>query len=73
MHEGDKELHVQRVHLRCSLAGEPARILSELKKKGVIRSYADGVCQGLLALWEKNIARELEEAQLKASKRLNEE
>lgn len=62
-----------RVHIRCAINGEPARILLELRHRGIIRSNADGVCQGLLALWEKVVRRELEEAQLKASKRLAEE
>jgi hypothetical protein len=62
-----------RVHIRCAINGEPARILLELRHRGIIRSNADGVSQGLLALWEKVVRRELEEAQLKASKRLAEE
>jgi hypothetical protein len=68
---GGKESN--RVHIRCSINGEPARVLLELKHQGIIRSNADAVCQGLLALWEKVVKRELEEAQLKASKRLDEE
>jgi len=61
------------VHIRASIEGEPARILLQLKDRGIIRSYVDGVCQGLLALWRDVLKRELEEAQLKASKRLAEE
>jgi len=62
-----------RVHIRCVINGEPARVLLELRRRGIIRSNADAVCQGLLALWEKIVRRELEEAQLKASKHLTEE
>jgi len=61
-----------RVHIRCAINGEPARVLLELRRRGIIRSNADAVCQGLLTLWEKIVRRELEEAQLKASKRLAE-
>jgi len=62
-----------RVHIRCMINGEPARVLLELRRRGIIRSNTDAVCQGLLTLWEKIVRRELEEAQLKASKRLAEE
>lgn len=62
-----------RVHIRCSIDGEPARILLELKHRGIIRSNADAVCQGLLTLWEKVLRRELAEAEVKASKKLEEE
>jgi len=61
------------VHIRASIDGEPARILLQLKDRGIIRSYVDGICQGLLALWRDVLKRELEEAQLNASKRLAEE
>ena len=62
-----------KVHIRCAINGEPARVLLELKHRGVIRSNADAVCQGLLALWEKVVRRELEEARLMASKHLEQE
>jgi hypothetical protein len=62
-----------RVHIRCAVDGEPARVLLELRRRGIIRSNADAVCQGLLALWEKAVRRELEEARLMASKRLEQE
>lgn len=58
------------VHIRASIDGEPARILVQLKDRGIIRSYVDGVCQGLLVLWKEVLSRELEEARLAASKRL---
>jgi len=58
------------VHIRCQVTGEPAKILAELKKRGLVRSHADAVCQGLLALWEKVLRRELQEAQVKTSKKL---
>jgi hypothetical protein len=58
------------VHIRCVVDGEPARILLELKKRGLVRSHVDGICQGLLALWREVLKRELEEAKVLASKRL---
>jgi len=60
------------VHIRCRITGEPAKILAELKKRGLARSYVDGICQGLVCLWERVVRRQLEEAQLKASQRLEE-
>jgi len=69
----DKCEEFSKVHIRCSIDGEPARILVELKRRGLVRSHVDAISQGLMALWEKVVRRELEEAQLKASKRLAEE
>ena len=62
-----------RVHIRCLIDGEPARILTELKNRGLVRSHVDAICQGLVCLWERVVKRQLEEAQLKASKKLEEE
>lgn len=61
------------VHIRCQVTGEPAKILAELKKRGLVRSHVDAICQGLVCLWERVVKRQLEEAQLKASKKLEEE
>jgi len=60
------------VHIRASIEGEPARILLELKRRGLARSNVDAISQSLITLWEKIIARELREAQLKTSQRLEE-
>lgn len=35
------------VHLRFTLKGEPARILKELKERGIIKTYQEGVRHAL--------------------------
>lgn len=59
-----------KVYIKCSISGKPAKVLLELKSKGYCRSNVDALSQGLLALWKEVVRRELEEAQLKASKKL---
>lgn len=54
------------VRLSLTLRGEAARILLELKNKGVIRSYSDGVNQALLVFYAKIVGQELLLARLKA-------
>jgi len=61
------------VHIRCQVTGKPAKILAELKKRGLVRSHVDAICQGLVCLWEQVLRRQLREAQLEASQRLQEE
>lgn len=62
-----------KVCVRCIISGEPANIFLELKRRGIVRSTRDAVVQGLMSLHEKIVQRDLKIAQLKASKRLNEE
>jgi hypothetical protein len=54
------------VRLSLTLHGEAARILLELKNKGVIRSYSDGVNQAIRVFYEKIVGQELLSARLKA-------
>jgi hypothetical protein len=62
-----------KVRVNCEITGEPAEIFVELKRRGIIHSARDAVVQGLMSLHEKVLQRDLQMAQLKASKRLNEE
>lgn len=57
---------MQRVRLSLALRGEIARILIELRRRGVIRSYSDGVCQGIRLFYEKVLEQDLRSARLKA-------
>jgi len=61
------------VHIRCQITGDPAKILTELKRRGLARSNVDAISQGLVCLWEKIVTRQLREAQLNASRRLEKE
>jgi len=62
-----------RVEVRCTLSEEPARIILELKERGIVATVREAVVHGLMALHERVLERDLKEAQVKASKRLNEE
>jgi len=62
-----------KVYVKCTLRGEPARIVVELKERGVVRSVREAVVHGLLALYEKTMERDLKRAQVLASRRLEEE
>jgi hypothetical protein len=56
------------VRINTVINGEPAEILLELKKRGIILSNTDAVIQGLLALYEKVVQRDLEVARLRSLK-----
>lgn len=58
--------------MKFTLVGEPARILRELKNRGVVQSYRDAVSQGLLLLYDETLRRELQMYRVSAAKRLEE-
>jgi hypothetical protein len=62
-----------KIVIKCEVLGEPARIYLELKRRGLVRSARDAFVQGIVSLHEKVVARDLQLAQLKASRRLNKE
>jgi hypothetical protein len=53
------------VRVNCNINGDAARILLELKKRGVIQSNREAVVQGLFTLQEKVMKLDLEKAKLK--------
>jgi hypothetical protein len=53
-----------RVRINTQVEGEPARILMELKQRGIVVSNTDAVIQGILALHEKVLQRDLALARL---------
>ncbi len=53
------------IRVNGTLRDEPARVLLELKRRGVCRSNMDGIGQGLLTLWEKTLDRDAKAARLK--------
>ena len=62
--------------MKCTLSGEPARIVRELKGRGIVASVREIVVHGILEYYEKILQRDLKQARaraLKASKRLNED
>jgi hypothetical protein len=57
------------VYVKCVLRGEPARIIRELKGRGVACSVREIVVQGLLALEEKTLEREIRVERSKSLRR----
>lgn len=55
-----------KVRLNMVLRAETARILLELRARGVIRSYADGVNQAIRLFYDKIIEQDLRFARLQA-------
>ncbi len=47
------------VDIRCTLVGEPARILLELKERGIANSYKAAISQALYAYYGDVLDREL--------------
>jgi hypothetical protein len=54
-----------KIRVNCTLYGEPAKILIELKQRGLATSNTDAVIQALYALHEKIVNRDIRLAQLK--------
>lgn len=54
-----------KVHINCNIKGEPAQILLELKERGLVNSNKDAINQGLCALYNKILERDLKTKQLK--------
>lgn len=57
------------VWVKCRLHGEPARIVRELKAKGVAYGVRELVIQGLMALEEKTLEREIRQSRNQLEKR----
>ena len=57
------------VYVKCVLRGEPARIIRELKGRGVACSVREIVVQGLVALEERTLEREIKGSRLRAERR----
>jgi hypothetical protein len=69
----ESEKPTQKVNIKCMVVGEPAEIFLELKRRGIVRSARDAFIQGIMCLNDKILHRDLKIAQLKASRRLEEE
>jgi hypothetical protein len=51
--------------LNTSIRGEPARIVEELKRRGIVRSNTDAFVQGVYALYKNVVERDLALARLR--------
>ncbi len=53
------------VRINTVLRSEPARVLLELKRRGIVRSNTDAICQALLVYYDRVLERDLKLLQLK--------
>jgi len=59
--------------IRCVLEGDVARMYRELESRGLVKSIREAVAQGITALYEKVMERDLLEARAKTSVQLAEQ
>ena len=62
-----------KVYLKCTLRGDPALIVLELKERGIVGSVREAVVQGLFAFYERILERDLRRAQVASARRFAEE
>jgi len=58
----------ERLRINTVIRGEPAKILLELKRRGIVTSNTDAIIQALRALYEKVVEQDLKRVQLEALK-----
>jgi Arc/MetJ-type ribon-helix-helix transcriptional regulator len=58
--------NVPKVRLSLTLWGETAKILRELRARGVVRSYSDCINQSVRLFYEKILEQDIRYARLKA-------
>ena len=61
-----------KVRINTTISGQPAEILLELKRRGIVTSNTDAVIQALFALHEKVLDRDLRLARLRTLKEVEE-
>lgn len=54
-----------KVRINTKISGQPAEILLELKRRGLVTSNTDAIIQALMALYENVVDRDLRAAQLR--------
>lgn len=57
-----------RVRINTEIEGEPAKMLLELKQRGLVSDNTDAVNQGLLVLYDRTLKRDLARLQLQRLK-----
>ena len=68
--EGLSELGAERVHVRCVIHGDVARMYRELESRGLVKSVREAVSLGITTYYEKVMQRDLLEARAKTSSQL---
>lgn len=64
------EMGVERVHVRCIIHGDVARMYRELESRGLVKSVREAVSLGITTYYEKVMQRDLLEARAKTSSQL---
>ncbi len=59
---------ITRVRINTEIEGESAKMLLELKKRGLVSDNTDAVNQGLLVLYDRVLRRDLARLQLQRLK-----
>jgi len=54
----------KKIRINTTVIGEPAKWLSEWKRRGLVTSYTDAIIQALRTLNERVIEQDLKSAQL---------
>jgi len=57
------------VRINTQIRGEPAKMLLELKQRGLVGSNREAISQGILALYERVLQRDLTTKQLNTIRR----
>ena len=64
------EMGAERVHVRCVIHGDVARMYRELESRGLVKSVREAVSLGITTYYEKVMQRDLLEARAKTSSQL---
>lgn len=64
------EMDAERVHVRCVIHGDVARMYRELESRGLVKSVREAVSLGITTYYEKVMQRDLLEARAKTSSQL---
>lgn len=54
------------VRINCTIEGQAAKALLDLKRWGVVKSSREAIVQALLLLYEKEVERQIKWAQAKS-------
>jgi hypothetical protein len=60
----DDKDHEPKIRLNLILHGTPAKILRDLRKRGIIRSFSDGVNTAIQVFYDKTLEQDLRSARL---------
>ena len=65
--------YAKPIRVRCVLEGDIARMYRELESRGLVKNVREAFAQGISAIYEKTMERDLLEARAKTSAKLAED